>query len=817
MSDKEFSLDDILSDLKEELKVNGINDITDEEIKKYSVEIRKYDTATLLDEVNATLTEQKDFTNEDNDNHSDENVNIKENEQSSSNDDYKIKQNTDKKIDDTKDNTETEDEVVANEKEKLIEKQQLLEEIKSVSSDEAKKRRKLEEKRLKELMLSDDHIKYISLRKNRERLVKEFVLNPQYTNTQPINVKVEEESNKSLKEQSIKDKKDIDDDKKVDTKNKSNVEDFKMKIDDIDESNEEIPDEYTKDEQTKVISNYLDSMQKSLKGRLIALGIVTVLTILFSTLTLGLGSIVSFFNKAENPLVFCITNLVLLLSIIGISYDTIIEGVYSIFQKTITRNTIFSISFIAIFAVNIAMLFTPSVVKNNSVNLYVPLASVCAFASMLGRFLDAKRRFFNFSILKNKDKRYNLTIMENQKMAEDFTKASLEDYPTLVYNKKTKFLSYFMEESFGCDESDRVAVRVLPIVLILSTITLIISLILKQDLFVALGAFNGILLSGTGVLPFLMVSLPLYDTAKKLVQNGGAVLSVESSEDYTDVNSITLDATQIFDGQAVTLYGIKTFSDTTIDKIILDATSVLCESNSILGNVFLNIINNREDYLEKCDNLIYEDGMGISAWIDNRRILIGSRELMKNHNIKVPPKDFENKFITKDKSLIYLSIAGQLSAVFRIGLECNHEIKKLVYSLYDNNIVSIIRTVDPIITRDTLAKVFGLPQNAFRVIPSRLHKELSEISQTEKPIQATVCNDGSLKGYIYSLLFAKKLPKVIQISLAINYVVMGLVILLFVAFTFLNGLNQLNSLVLCGYQLGLSIICYIIQKFYYRF
>ena len=61
MSEKEFSLDDILSDLKDELKANGISDITDEEIKKYSVEMKKYDTATLLDEVNATLTEQKHF------------------------------------------------------------------------------------------------------------------------------------------------------------------------------------------------------------------------------------------------------------------------------------------------------------------------------------------------------------------------------------------------------------------------------------------------------------------------------------------------------------------------------------------------------------------------------------------------------------------------------------------------------------------------------------------------------------------------------------------------------------------------------------
>lgn len=813
MSKEEFSLDDILSDLKDELKANGISDITDEEIKKYSVEMKKYDTATLLDEVNATLTEQKHFKQEeqDDDDLEDKENNINNRFDKSKEIEYYDKSNKDEDREDVEEeNVLNEEEVVKSEDD---EKSKLIKEIKSMTSEELKKQEEIEEQRLRELMLSTAHIKYISLRKNREKLVKEFVLNPQYTTTQPIEV---HQQSKQVIDEELKKQ----EEKKEDTKTQE-----KFKLEDIDYSNldfetddydnEEIPDEYTKDEQTKSVLNYLQSMEKSLKGRLIGIGIIAILAIIMSIFTgISKTSIITFLDKTKNPLNFCIANLVLLVGMIGLSYDTILEGIYSIFRKTITRNTIFSIAFIAMLGVNIGILLEPTAVQNNAVNLYVPLAGVCAFGSMLGRLLDAKRRLLNFSIVSNKDKRYSVTIMENQKMAEDFTKAALEDYPTLVYNKKTKFLSHFMDESFGLDDSDRGAIRVLPIVAGLALVTLIISLVLKQDLYTALGVFNGILLSGTGILPFIMISLPLYNTAKKLVPNGGAVLSVESAEDYTDVNSITLDATQIFNGQDVTLYGIKTFSDITIDKVILDATSVLCESNSILGNVFLNIINNREDYLEKCDNLIYEDGMGISAWIGNRRILIGSRELMKNHNIEVPSEDFENKFIARDRSLVYLSVGGELSAVFMIGLECNQEIKELVSNLYDNDIVAIIRTVDPLLTRTTLAKVFDLPEKAFRVIPSRLHKELSEISETERPISATVCNDGSLKGYIYSLLFAKKLPKIIQFSLAINYVVMGLAILLFVAFTFLNGVNQLNNLVICGYQIGFAIICYVIQKFY---
>lgn len=861
MSEKEFSLDDILSDLKDELKANGISDISDEEIKKYSVEMKKYDTDTLLKEVNATLTEKKHFPNyqdlkkyskqRQNDNAIEQQkpeeqiskIQPNEDDEQEKND-FKYNKNQ-IKSEDNEDNQDKDNNIniqenseTNQENDEIIddEKQNIIKEIKSMSPQELKKQEEIEEQRLRELMLSTAHIKYISLKKNREKLVKEFVLNPQYTTTQPL--EIHEQSKEIIEEElhhKSKNEKDGDNILFQQDENKNNKlnqqetkehrkEEHKFKLGEIDfdevtSKDEAFPtenvEEYTSDSQTSNVKNYLNSMKTYLKNRLTALGVISVIAIIMSLLVdVFKVNAIGFLNKTDNPLSFVIVNLVLLVAIIGISYDTITEGIYSIFQRVVTRNTVFSIAFLSLLAVNVGMLFDAKVIAQKGVSLYVPLASVCAFGSMLGRYLDAKRRELNFNIVSNKDNRYAVTIMENQKMAEDFTKAALEDYPTLVYNKKTSFLSYFMQESFGTDESDHSAKRVLPVVCGLSVVTLLISLLLKQNVFVGFSVLNGILLVGTGVLPFLMISLPLYETAKKLSSNGGAILSVESAEDYIDVNSITLDATQIFDGQAVTLYGIKTFSDITIDKIILDATSVLCESNSILGNVFLNIINNREDYLEKCDSLLYEDGMGISAWIGNRRILIGSRELMINHNIEIPSENFEKKFMESGKSLVYLSTGGELSAVFMIGLECSSQIKQLVAGLYNNEIVSIIRTVDPILTRGTLAKVFGLPENAFRVIPSRLHKELAEISKTDRPINATVCNDGSLKGYIYSLLFAKSLPKIIQISLAINYVVMGLAVVLFVAFTLLNGVNQLNNFILCAYQIIFAVICYGLQKIF---
>ena len=50
--------------------------------------------------------------------------------------------------------------------------------------------------------------------------------------------------------------------------------------------------------------------------------------------------------------------------------------------------------------------------------------------------------------------------------------------------------------------------------------------------------------------------------------------------------------------------------------------------------------------------------MVLSAWVESKRVLIGNRELMLNHGVDIPSKDYEERY-AKDLSLIHIS-AGHL-------------------------------------------------------------------------------------------------------------------------------------------------------------
>lgn len=239
-----------------------------------------------------------------------------------------------------------------------------------------------------------------------------------------------------------------------------------------------------------------------------------------------------------------------------------------------------------------------------------------------------------------------------------------------------------------------------------------------------------------------MTSFPLYTTAKTLSRMGGAVLGGKAVEQFEGVNSLVLDAADLFYPKNITLYGIKTFSNTPIDHAILDATSVLCRTKSVLGCVFLKIIGNHTDYLSPVDSISYEDGMGISAWVNDRRILIGSRELMVHHGIDVPSKDYEDRYLEQNRNLVYLSASGELSGVFILGLGYSEDIRNMLIDLYNNNVLAVVRTVDPILTQEQLAKIFDLPLETFAVVPSRLSKELDASLEPAETAPALVCHNG---------------------------------------------------------------------------
>lgn len=673
-------------------------------------------------------------------------------------------------------------------------------------------------------------LKYINLKKSREQLVKDFVLDSDFTDSSYKNLSAEEinahlaihpkepeeassphtenelpeEGNSAVSQPEEKQEK------------KHLLRQWKEKIsEEAEEEQAQVPlEEYTGKEQSEQILSDLQQMKHSLKLKGLILLILFLLSLGLTLLNELFDPVpIRFLSAAENPMLYCLMQTVLLTGIFITCFDTVKNGIMELVRRRPGRNSVYSVALLVMMVFSVILLTAPATVNEEAVQLYTPLTALCFLCMTVGRFLGIKRIITNFLLVSGDFEKYSVNIMENQSLAEDFTKGVLDDFPVFVYHQKTPFLSHFFDESFSEDITDKTAKYTLPILCGIGLITAAAAFFLGNDIFVCLTVLSGILMAGAGVLTFFVVNFPLYTCSKSLSKLGGAVLGYHAASEFNDVNSALLEATDLFAPDQVTLYGIKTFSTLPVDQVILNATSVLCETKSILAGVFLKIINNRKDFLSPVDTILYEDGMGISAWVNNSRVLIGSRELMVNHNIPVPEEDYEKKFLQKGRQLVYLSTAGELNAIFVVGITGSEEIRNMLVDLYNNDIACVIRSVDPLLTREALGKIFDMPDDAFRILPSRLHKECSDLCETEEALSGGICDNGTFPAYLYSFLLGKRLNQFIRLGQILQYVAMGVAILLFALFTAIpNGISQLSNVTLCIFEAICLLICLFLQR-----
>ena len=105
----------------------------------------------------------------------------------------------------------------------------------------------------------------------------------------------------------------------------------------------------------------------------------------------------------------------------------------------------------------------------------------------------------------------------------------------------------------------------------------------------------------------IIANVPLANAAKKYVRNHGVMLGYQSVEDFYDTNSILLDVNRLFPAGTVNLCSIKLFSDTKIDEALIEAASLTNHANSVLKDLFNDIISGKQKILHNVQALLLKN------------------------------------------------------------------------------------------------------------------------------------------------------------------------------------------------------------------
>lgn len=573
-------------------------------------------------------------------------------------------------------------------------------------------------------------------------------------------------------------------------------------------------DEYANENEKQEVLESLERKQKSAKLNVAAMSVLSVVAVLLSLVFVSDG-ILQFANIIEiSPIAFVSCNVILLLLSMIFSRSIFFNALDSISNRMPSKDVLFSITTIICFASNMLLLFSHKSILTPEVFIYSPIVTISLLFNAISKNIAVSQALRNFEYIASPegDNKHGVAMVRNYRVASDMTKGVVEDEPLLVKNVKTSFFKNFLTHSFQNDRSDeicyKVALSVLPIGLALA----MLAYLFYKDVYVSVTVISGIMAMATTFIGPILVMFPLHDTSDITRHFGDMAPCVDAIEKFSAANSILIDAHDLFPAEAVKLQGIKTFSGKRIDDAIVDAASIVTQSNSILSNVFMDIIANNTELLKKVDTIIYEDLMGISAWVDDKRVLIGNRELMVNHSIAVPKKEYEESHTKLGHDVVYLAAEGELAAAFIIQISTNREIFDVVNLLERNEMRAIIKSVDSILTVDKIAELFNIEPSFIKILPSRLHSVYEkEIEQTEQ-IEISLGNNGTLLGYLIGAVAAKKLSYCVRAGAVINILGIILGVIMFTVLMLAGNLSAMSSLIMLGYMGLFTAVYWIFQK-----
>ena len=275
----------------------------------------------------------------------------------------------------------------------------------------------------------------------------------------------------------------------------------------------------------------------------------------------------------------------------------------------------------------------------------------------------------------------------------------------------------FVEQSLSERASERRARKVACILLAAAVLSCVAFLLFGGGINCAVAAAAAVLCMGAPLSSVLVPGLAALRLQRAAAAVGAVVPGWAAIEELGGIDTIELDADDLFTADSVTLEDIRIFKGGRIDRAILYAASVLNESCDTLRGLFRQIIEDRTDILFPVKDLEQHTGLGFSAWCDNNRILIGTRRYMEQEGVTLPEQDYEDSHSQNGElQILYLAVSGNLHAMFVLRYVGGRNVARSLASLQRENIRLLVTSKDPSLTARHITEAYHLPEGMVTVL-----------------------------------------------------------------------------------------------------
>ena len=571
--------------------------------------------------------------------------------------------------------------------------------------------------------------------------------------------------------------------------------------DTVKEENSKPVEDYTGEEDEKSIlyelnHNIRKLFMRSLLSGIIA-AVVVVLTIVTRIFPSAICSAVPFAPAAYAILLF-----VLMAASLVLNRVAMMSGLSPLVHIKGNSDTAVAVAGAAGMIQIIVSFFCLGDLNGFHVNYYTVIPMLAFFANNVGKLYMVLRVKDNFKFVSSKGQKYASKIYNNESVAMQMMSGTAADRPIIAYQHKTEFPSNFLKISYAPDPSEDLASKLAPITTIASIIIAVMYGVVKLSFADALNAFALITAVSVPVATLLSVNAPVRKLCKTLLSYGSMLSGYPSVKQFCDSTAIMIDANELFPAESISLEGIKTFEDYSIDESLLCGIAILKEAQNPIANAFDSVVAETEETLPEVESVLYEDEIGLVGWIKSERILVGSRTLMEKYSVEVPNMEYEEKYTSQGRQVTYLSRAGRLVAMFVTRYTPDAQLKAEMQRAETNGISFLIRTTDYNVTNDLVAKLYDLFYRSIKVLPIGLGNVLKEAEDTvEETSRSYLITNGKAASLARAVTGCVKIKHNISLSIIIQLIAVIFGLLVASTLSLYAGVQVMGSLEVLIYAL----------------
>ncbi len=615
---------------------------------------------------------------------------------------------------------------------------------------------------------------------------------------------------------------------------KRRVSNFMLQdIDDEIDENEEEPEDDDEDEEDEIIDlddenvivDRLGKAGKGLAGRLAILLLLTAAAAVAAIFYFFKIDSVPILSELIKPDIFLYTNLTIGILSFGACSSVITNGFSRLIKGKPDGDTLCSIAHIgALLAIIMYLAETNYLAMNRSFS-YLLVSMIALCFNTVSKLCTVSAAKNNFRFISGDSEKYFVEYTDGED-AEQLARGAVDGFPVVASMRKTEMLCDFIISTYCEDASDRLSRVLTPVTLGLSVVGGALGFfvesgntnIMNQWSFAAT-VFSAVLCMGATFTGALIVMLPMLSASRKTGQRRAAILGCSAVEDFSDVNSVLVEAKTLFPTGSVAvrnMYYNKNGSNgspaITLDEAIIYGASLAVASDSILADPMFNMLNYQQALLKKVSNCVYESGLGVSGWIGSRRLLMGTREHMKSHGIAVPDTKKVSGLNQNGDEVVYLSVAGEVCMLFFVSLSANPQVREQVRRLTRNGVSLLIKTVDGALSEGVVSELFDIDPDDVRILPAETHDLFDEHTKYAGKGSAAVSCDGTFSSLASAISGAKALNERIKMGCIMEIFGVALGVLLVFIFALFKNYAFLNSFWIAAYNVAWLILTIIVQS-----